>query len=358
MTASVPSRMALATSEASARVGRGFSIMLSSIWVAVITALARGVGHLDDPLLERWAPPRWTSPRPGRPRATITPSAASRIAGRSSMASRFSILAMTGAVPPSERMRALRLLHVRGLAHEREGHVVDPVLDAEGEVAPVLLREGRGRRASRRAGSCPCSSAGARRGRPRTPPPGRDARTTCSSRLPSSRRIRSPGVHVAGQRVVGGGDELGVPSTVSSVVMVMRGAVLELDGSPPCTLPVRILGPERSCSTATGRPQPRRDLAHAREHGQVLGVLAVGEVQPDHVDAGLDEVLEHLGSREAGPMVATIFVCLHARHEYTASLRMTRTFSAALALAAVLPAPDRARGPARGRSSGDRCACW
>ena len=29
--------MAFATSEASARVGRGFSIMLSSIWVAVIT---------------------------------------------------------------------------------------------------------------------------------------------------------------------------------------------------------------------------------------------------------------------------------------------------------------------------------
>ncbi len=37
MTASEPSRMALATSEASARVGRGNSIMDSSIWVAVMT---------------------------------------------------------------------------------------------------------------------------------------------------------------------------------------------------------------------------------------------------------------------------------------------------------------------------------
>ena len=37
ITASVPSRMALATSLASARVGLGLSVMLSSIWVAVIT---------------------------------------------------------------------------------------------------------------------------------------------------------------------------------------------------------------------------------------------------------------------------------------------------------------------------------
>ena len=39
MTASVPSRIALATSETSARVGRGALIMLSSIWVAVMTGL-------------------------------------------------------------------------------------------------------------------------------------------------------------------------------------------------------------------------------------------------------------------------------------------------------------------------------
>jgi len=37
ITASDPSRMALATSEASARVGRGFSVIDSSICVAVIT---------------------------------------------------------------------------------------------------------------------------------------------------------------------------------------------------------------------------------------------------------------------------------------------------------------------------------
>ena len=46
-----------------------------------------------------------------------------------------------------------------------------------------------------------------------------------------------------------------------------------------------------------------------------------------------------MGSREAGPMVATIFVCLTRATKYTACLRMLRTFCAALALAAVLPPP-------------------
>lgn len=43
MTQSVPSSTALATSVASARVGLGFLIMLSSIWVAVMTGLPAGV---------------------------------------------------------------------------------------------------------------------------------------------------------------------------------------------------------------------------------------------------------------------------------------------------------------------------
>src|SRR5688500_3071119 len=41
ITASVPSKMAFATSEASARVGSGFMIIDSSICVAVITSFAR-----------------------------------------------------------------------------------------------------------------------------------------------------------------------------------------------------------------------------------------------------------------------------------------------------------------------------
>ena len=53
MTASVESKMALATSLASARVGRGVLVIDSSIWVAVITSLPRAFAKLDGGLLRQ-----------------------------------------------------------------------------------------------------------------------------------------------------------------------------------------------------------------------------------------------------------------------------------------------------------------
>ncbi len=105
ITPSVPSRIALATSEASARVGRGFSIMLSSIWVAVMTTLPRPLAFLMMTFCRVGTDSVETS-TPRSPRATITPSVASSTASRASMASRFSILAMRGWVPPRDVMRA------------------------------------------------------------------------------------------------------------------------------------------------------------------------------------------------------------------------------------------------------------
>ena len=98
--------MALATSEASARVGRGFSIMLSSICVAVITTLpaALAAAMIRFCTIGTSSVPIST---PRSPRATITPSATLRISSRSSSACGFSILAITGVSPPKERTRAL-----------------------------------------------------------------------------------------------------------------------------------------------------------------------------------------------------------------------------------------------------------
>ena len=76
ITASAPSSTALATSDASARVGRGAEIIDSSIWVATMTGLAlrRAFSTISF----------WTigtsssgSSTPRSPRATITPSKAS-----------------------------------------------------------------------------------------------------------------------------------------------------------------------------------------------------------------------------------------------------------------------------------------
>ena len=81
MTASVPSRMALATSVVSARVGRGLRSMESSIWVAVMTMRPRCAAAA---MMRFW----WTgtvssgTSTPRSPRATMTPSVTSRMASR------------------------------------------------------------------------------------------------------------------------------------------------------------------------------------------------------------------------------------------------------------------------------------
>ena len=106
ITASVPSRMALATSLTSARVGRGQLTIESSIWVAVITGMPRPL-HLR--ISSFWS--NGTSSAgistPKSPRATITPSHRGRIASIWSMASNFSIFATTGVLWPWEAIKAL-----------------------------------------------------------------------------------------------------------------------------------------------------------------------------------------------------------------------------------------------------------
>jgi len=94
MTASVPSRTALATSLASARVGRGEFCMEASICVAVITSLPDRRAS--------WMTRFWmmgTSARgistPRSPLATITPSTTENMPARLSRASGFSILAIS-----------------------------------------------------------------------------------------------------------------------------------------------------------------------------------------------------------------------------------------------------------------------
>src|SRR5690606_3277852 len=93
ITASVPSMMALATSEASALVGRGFQIIDSNIWVAVMTGLPRELHWL---MICYWT--RGTSSAgiatPRSPRATMIPSATARISSMLSTAAWVSILAI------------------------------------------------------------------------------------------------------------------------------------------------------------------------------------------------------------------------------------------------------------------------
>jgi hypothetical protein len=92
MTASVPSRMAFATSLTSARVGRGFWIIDSSIWVAVMTGRALRFACRISRFCTRGTSSNGSS-TPRSPRATITASAATRMVARFATAVSFSIFA-------------------------------------------------------------------------------------------------------------------------------------------------------------------------------------------------------------------------------------------------------------------------
>ena len=93
MTQSAPSRMALATSDDSARVGRGFLIMLSSICVAQTIGLP---ARLHRPIIIFCARKIFSVgiSMPRSPRATITPSVDSRISSNRLTPSWFSIFEM------------------------------------------------------------------------------------------------------------------------------------------------------------------------------------------------------------------------------------------------------------------------
>ena len=103
ITASAPSSTALATSEASARVGREFAIIDSSIWVATMTGLLRSRAAWIARFCTSGTCSSGSS-TPRSPRATMMPSKASTISSSRSTASGFSSLAMTGTSMSSCRM--------------------------------------------------------------------------------------------------------------------------------------------------------------------------------------------------------------------------------------------------------------
>ena len=93
ITAEVPSYTALATSVISARVGRGLVIMLSSIWVAVITCLPMARVWLIRSFWITGISVKSIS-TPMSPRAIMMPSATARISSTLFTPSWFSSLAM------------------------------------------------------------------------------------------------------------------------------------------------------------------------------------------------------------------------------------------------------------------------
>ncbi len=98
MIASAPSKMAVATSETSARVGTGLEIIDSSICVATTTGLP---ARRQARVISFCTPGTFSSgiSTPRSPRATISASASSRMSPSRATACGFSILAITAARP-------------------------------------------------------------------------------------------------------------------------------------------------------------------------------------------------------------------------------------------------------------------
>ncbi len=104
MTASVESKIAFATSLASARVGRGAATIDCSIWVAVITGRPRARASAMARFCQIGTCAAGIS-TPRSPRATMTASLTSRISSSRSSASRFSSLATSNWSPPRASTR-------------------------------------------------------------------------------------------------------------------------------------------------------------------------------------------------------------------------------------------------------------
>src|SRR5579862_7601903 len=141
MRASLPSKMALATSEASARVGRGFSCIESSICVAVITGTSASRACMMICFCATGTFSGFIS-TPRSPRATITQSATARISEIVD-GLRFFKLDDDGNVLTGPADRRFGHANVRRGAHKTLRHVIHIEREGKSKVAPILGRERR-----------------------------------------------------------------------------------------------------------------------------------------------------------------------------------------------------------------------
>lgn len=191
ITASVPSMTALATSEASARVGRALSIIESSIWVATMTGLALRLASFTARFWTIGTCSRGIS-TPRSPRATMMPSKAATMSSMFSTACGFSTLAMTGRRRPSSSMMRCTSRMSRPLRTKERATTSKPARSAQRRSSSSFFdRAGTdtatpGRLRPLWSETMPPSITRVRTRVPSTP-------VTSRQTLPSSTRTRSPG---------------------------------------------------------------------------------------------------------------------------------------------------------------------
>jgi hypothetical protein len=179
----------------------------------------------------------------------------------------------------------LGLDNVVGLAHERQGHVVGPGLHGRGHVGPVLGGQ-RGRRHGHAGQVHPL--AGLDHPAPldlAADPLALDVADPQADGAVVEQDLVAL-VDVGGQlrvddRDLGLGGPVGPGDQHDLAAWIDPDAVVADHPDPD-------LGPLEVDQHGQVVVELGRDRAHQLEPGQVVGPLAVGEVQPDHVQAGLD----------------------------------------------------------------------
>src|SRR6476661_5353171 len=253
ITASEPSRIAFATSLASARVGRGFSIIDSSICVAVITGLRQSAARRITCFCMIGTFSGGIS-TPRSPRATITPSATSSISSRfaGSMACGFSSLAMTHASELCTRTSRFTSRISSAVRINETATMSTPCFRPKSRsFSSFSVREGTlttapGRLMPLCSPSSPPLITSHSTSSPRTA-------VTRSSSSPSESRIREPG-STSCASVLNVVESTAAVPAISRGVMVKRAPLLMAIGVRYLSLPVRILGPCRSCRMQMVRP--------------------------------------------------------------------------------------------------------
>jgi hypothetical protein len=187
----------LATSDTSARVGREFSIIESSICVATITGLAFSRQSCTACFCTSGT---WSSgsSTPRSPRATITPSNASTIASSWRTASGFSTLARTGRRMPTSSMIARTSLTSSGARTNDSATRSTPRSRAKRR-SSASFSDSAGTLTATLGTETPLLSETGPPSTTRTWMSGPSTDWTSTATLPSSIRSRSPGFTSAGR---------------------------------------------------------------------------------------------------------------------------------------------------------------
>ena len=308
ITASVPSKIALATSVASARVGRGLRIIESSICVAVMTGF-RCSWHAA---MMRFCASGISSTgrrTPRSPRATMMPSATRAMPAALASPSSSSIFAITCMRDPRSKRRVRTSITSSGRRTNEAATKSMSILAAKARCS-----------ASRSV------TAGSFVGTPGTLtflwlPSSPPERTTQRARPPStavtSRSMRPSAISRCrpGRSMPASPDQLTVTSsavqgTASPVTVTVR-PVSSITEPPPATGPVRISGPLMSTRRATGIPVARLASRSRPASASWYSSLPWAMLNRATFMPAASRALSTGTSEAVGPRVQTIFVFLN-----------------------------------------------